>query len=149
MAGVALGRGGRVGRCLGLGILRYISAAVAGRALSGKAGVVHGGRRPTDEASSVAGVTLTAGWYMRHRLSQCIGPNIAAVVAGRTLGRHSCMTHLRRLEGYKIIVAGVALGCGRDMCGTLAKRTDSVMAGRASASCSCSVSVGRPEPCHG
>ena len=63
----------------------------------------------------MAGVTLTADWYMRYRLGQCIGRNIATVVTGRALSGRPSMIHLRRFEGYKIVVAGVALGCGRDM----------------------------------
>ena len=81
VAGIALGRGGRMGWRLDLGILRYISAAVAGRALSGETRMTHRRGAPGQITTDVAGVALDASRYVGSRFSQCIDGQIAAVVA--------------------------------------------------------------------
>ena len=58
VAGITLRGSRNMGWRLGLCVLGYVGAAVAGRALTGQSRVAHYGRRPGCIAERVAGIAL-------------------------------------------------------------------------------------------
>lgn len=82
MAGIALGRCADMGCRLGLCILGSENPAVAIRAFSCHAGVVHRGRRPAYKPAHMAGIALRRGRNMdigfRLRVGEIVGTAMAA-----------------------------------------------------------------------
>ena len=81
MAGIALGRRADMGCRLGLCILGSKNPAVAVRAFSCHAGVVHGGGRPAYKSTHMAGIALRRCRDMDIGLRLCIGEIVGAAMA--------------------------------------------------------------------
>jgi len=148
VTGRTLRRRRNVGERLALGVLRQVSTAVAGRTL-GQAAVIHRRRRPTAETVGMAGIALAGHRNMADRLAQCVGKDIGAAVAGRTLAGRAAMVHPRRSEGRVIGVAGIALRGTGDVIGRLAEGGAAVMASRTGTDGGGGVDIGRRRPAGG
>ena len=126
VATAALRRCRNVGYRFELGILGCIGTTVTGGATR-QTRVVHGGRRPGHVTILVTGIALSGGGNVAGRLGQSIHCGVATVVAARAIAYcHgpccSRMAHHRRAERSVVVVAGGALGAGRNMGGRLAQR---------------------------
>jgi len=136
VAGIALGAGANVGARFGLGVLRQVGAVVAGRAVAGGqrpgcSRMAH--RRRVEGGAVMAGVALRRGRNMRCGFGQGIGEGVAAVVARGAIagGQRPAgpgVAHDGRVEGGKVLVAGVALRTGRNMVGRFSQCAGAVVA---------------------
>lgn len=130
MARVTLRRGTDMGCWLGQCIAINIGTAVAGRALTFHAIMIHHCRRPCSEAVDVTGIALGGRRNMDRRFGQRVGKKIGAVVAGRAFTCRSCMIHVGRRKCSKSSVTAVTLHACRYVIGGFAKRALAIMAAR-------------------
>jgi len=124
MATIALLGRGDVRDRLGLGILAQVGAVMAGQALAGKTGVIHGAHQEAGRAG-VAGVALGGRWDMGGGFAH----GRPAVMAGRALAYHGRVVREAGRLPEDCRMAGVA-GCrGWNVGRRLAGRVHAVVTG--------------------
>ena len=124
-------RGWNMSDRFGLGILRHVATAVAGRAIARRhrtccRGVVHGRWRPDRVATDVTGIALAGsrdvtGWLGQGINSGKTSAMATAAVPRRDRSGHAGMIGGRRCERGEVGVADVTGGRRRNMAGRLAQ----------------------------
>jgi len=119
VTGVTLSRGRNVGGCFGLGIDCHVGPAMATRTVAGScrpggAAVAHG-RRREGGGVCVTGIALGRGRNVIGRLAQGRRAVVAGRATARDCGRGSGMIEGGSRPGNRRVVAGIALGRGRNM----------------------------------